>query len=108
MKSYRQAQEDYEKRAAAAGAGQERPEGAPDEPPPLLPEPGPHPPSQYSADTYNHDVGKFNRAIELANGRDYAGALAILEPLYASTTYDDIRDKIRPLIPDLRRRAGRK
>jgi hypothetical protein len=73
-----------------------------------LPEPGPHPPSQYSADTYNHDVGKFNRAIELANGRDYAGALAILEPLYASTTYDDIRDKIRPLIPDLRRRAGRK
>ena len=110
MKSYRAAQEDYEKTVAAAeaAAGPQPPEGAADEPPPLAPEPGASSPSPWSADTYNRDVAKFNRAIELANGRDYAGALAILEPLYASTRYDDIRDKIRPLIPDLRRRAGRK
>ncbi|HYV19937.1 MAG TPA: tetratricopeptide repeat protein [Verrucomicrobiae bacterium] len=100
-----QAEADYQRRLAGdPAAGQE----TVDEPPPLPQEPGPSSPSQYSADTYDRDVAKFNRAIELANGRDYAGALAILEPLYASTTYDDIRDKIRPLIPDLRRRAGHK
>jgi Tfp pilus assembly protein PilF len=57
---------------------------------------------------YNRDVDTFNRGIELANQRNYSGALALLEPLYATTTSSDIKDRLGPLLADLRQRAGRK
>ena len=60
------------------------------------------------SDLYNRDVETFNRGIALANQRNYSGALGLLESLYAKTAFSDIKDRLGPLLADLRKRAGRK
>jgi tetratricopeptide (TPR) repeat protein len=99
-----QATEEYERRIAGG-----------DDPPPVDIRPAeaqgtslPPPPASIPADVYNRDIETFNKGIALANQRNYTGALALLEPLYFSTRVPEIKDRLGPLLADLRNRAGRK
>ncbi len=68
----------------------------------------PPPDPSIPADICNRDIETFNKGIALANQANYKGALALLEPLYLSTRVSEIKDRLGPLLADLRKRAGRK
>jgi hypothetical protein len=100
-------------RFRVANGGEQAAKGVPGVPPPPdAPGADPPPPvkdtGQSNTQAYNRDVDTFNKGILLANSGDYAGALAVLEPLYEKTAFSDIKDRVLPLLTDLRKRVARK
>ncbi|HET8946601.1 MAG TPA: tetratricopeptide repeat protein [Candidatus Polarisedimenticolia bacterium] len=105
-----QAEEEYQRRLAgdttAAGESAAEPgaPGTPEDAGAVAPADD----ASIPADVANRDIDTYNKGIALANQRNYAGALALLEPLYLSTRVPELKDRLGPLLADLRKRAGRK
>jgi hypothetical protein len=57
---------------------------------------------------YNRFVEEYNRAINLANRGDYAGAIAILEPLAQSTKAPSQQEMAKRLLTRLHEQLKKK